>query len=444
MTDHALAPYIDAELLGDLGVGIIVVSRSGAVRGLNRYARELFEFPDDVTEHEVGAGRFEVVDEHDVPMSYDDLPMSRALRTGASVRGATLGFRRRGSSALRWLRCEAHLVPSDTGEVDVVCTFVEVTAQRSAVDELHDRDRRFRHLAENSADMIFRARVVPDFGFDYLNPAVERVLGYPRDDFYADADLAIRLLHPDDRDDVWAFFADVVAGQPVEDDAIVVRLVRRDGTVTWVQIRAAPISEGGEIIGLEGIARDVTDLKVREADLHFRAMHDALTGIPNRQSFLAALDSALDCTRASGGALAVLYVDLDRFKTVNDGLGHATGDRVLTALASRLAEEVRPSDTVGRIGGDEFAAVLSGVRDIEEAELIAARLLDALGEPMALDEGELVTTASIGVAFTDDCLQTSTELLRRADVAMYEAKDHGRSRVERYEPRGLGGATTPG
>jgi len=233
------------------------------------------------------------------------------------------------------------------------------------------------------------------------------------------------------------------------EESVVVRLTRHDGDTVWLQIRAVPIQEGAEVVGLEGIARDVSDLKRREADLHHQAMHDALTGIPNRASFLVALDSALARARSTGAGVAVLYADLDRFKTVNDGLGHDAGDRVLAALAARLADVVRPSDTVGRIGGDEFAAVLSDLRDADEARVIAGRLLDAFGAPLVLDEGELVTTASIGVAFTADCVQTPAELLRRADVAMYEAKDRGRSRVECYEAPtsavpGRGASATPG
>jgi diguanylate cyclase (GGDEF)-like protein/PAS domain S-box-containing protein len=339
------------------------------------------------------------------------------------------------------------VIPQPDEDVHVVCTFVDVTEQRILLDTRAEHDRRFRHLAENSADMIFRSRIAPELAFEYLNPAVEQVLGYPRADFYADFDFVLRLMHPDDRADVWAYFDRIIAGAFDGDDSVVARFTRADGTVIWVQVRAAPVREGSEIVGIEGIVRDVTDLKAREADLRYQAMHDALTGIPNRASFLATLDAALERARATRSSLAVLYIDLDRFKTVNDGLGHDTGDRVLTALGTRLADVVRPSDDVGRIGGDEFAAVLSDVRDADDAASIAARLLEALGAPLVLDESELVTTASIGVAFTADCKQTPAELLRRADVAMYEAKDRGRSRVQGYEAPSHSGresATAPG
>jgi diguanylate cyclase (GGDEF)-like protein len=170
--------------------------------------------------------------------------------------------------------------------------------------------------------------------------------------------------------------------------------------------------------------------------LSFQALHDPLTGLGNRSSLLAALEDALAKTRAGTEGLAVLYVDLDRFKTVNDSFGHPVGDRVLVALAARLADGVRPSDHVGRIGGDEFAAVLPTVRDEAGALQVAQRLLEAMGTPVPLGDGPLATSASIGVVFSADGHETPTELLRRADVAMYQAKDRGRARVECWRSPG--------
>ena len=437
---------VDAHLLSDLGVGIIVVSPDGRIESANERAREFFVMEHSViSDDELRNAPYEVVDERDQPIQFDDFPVIRALRSGRTVSGVTLGLRHFDGSGTRWLLCGAHVVGGEAADLLVVCSFVEVTQQRVALDAVHERDRRFRQLAENAVDMIFRARIEPDLAFEYVNPAVERVLGYPREDFVADFDLAARILHPEDRAAVWAFFERIVADASA-DDSIAVRMTRLDGAMVWVEIRAVPIAEGGEVVGVEGFARDITALKAEEADLRHLAMHDTLTGIPNRASFFTALDAALERTRAGDGGLAVLYVDLDRFKTVNDGLGHGSGDRVLVALAARLAVAVRPSDSVGRIGGDEFAAVLPGLRDEAEAEQVAVRLLHELGAPLALDEGELVTTACIGVAFTADGRESSAELLRRADVAMYEAKDRGRSRVQCYTTRATGreAATAPG
>jgi len=170
--------------------------------------------------------------------------------------------------------------------------------------------------------------------------------------------------------------------------------------------------------------------------LSHRALHDPLTGLANRVLLLDRLDHALARTRRHPGYLAVLYLDLDRFKTVNDNLGHGVGDELLNIVARRLQETVRPSDSVARIGGDEFVAVLPDLNDADEALQVAARLFAVVAEPVDLGQGGFVITASIGVAGTADGGTGAGELLRRADLAMYAAKDRGRARVETYDALG--------
>ncbi len=167
--------------------------------------------------------------------------------------------------------------------------------------------------------------------------------------------------------------------------------------------------------------------------LSHRALHDSLTGLPNRVLLLDRLEAALARIRRHRSFLAVLYLDLDRFKTINDNLGHEVGDRVLQVVASRLQETLRPSDSVARLGGDEFAAVLPDLHDLHEATYVADRLLAAVAAPVDLGDGELVTTVSIGIAGAGDGDASAAELLRRADFAMYTAKDRGRARVEYYD-----------
>jgi diguanylate cyclase (GGDEF)-like protein len=211
------------------------------------------------------------------------------------------------------------------------------------------------------------------------------------------------------------------------------RMVRRDGTQIWTEHKVVPLrNTAGEIIAATGIARDVTALKVKEAFLSHRALHDALTGLPNRVLLLDRLEAALARIRRHHSHLAVLYLDLDRFKTVNDNLGHEIGDRLLQVVAQRLQQTLRPSDSVARLGGDEFAAILADLHDPSEAMQVAERLLTAISEAVDFGVDTLVTTVSIGIAVADDGDASAGELLRRADFAMYTAKDHGRARVEWY------------
>ncbi len=174
------------------------------------------------------------------------------------------------------------------------------------------------------------------------------------------------------------------------------------------------------------LARAVESVRLTTITLHRRAFFDPLTGIANRSAFLQQLDRALDDQRRHRRRFAVLVLDLDRFKEVNDGLGHAMGDRLLAAMAARLQRTVRPSDTLARLGGDEFAVVQSDVDASRPPESLAERIIAAAGEPFDLDEHRIHVGASVGIAICPDDGLNEDELLRHADLALYDAKNHGR------------------
>ena len=204
------------------------------------------------------------------------------------------------------------------------------------------------------------------------------------------------------------------------------RFTRSDGSTFHVAFTVSPILDSDAATGAVLVFRDITERKQFEEQLARHAFHDALTGLPNRRLFLDHLDHALRRSQRSDEQHAVLFVDVDRFKIINDSLGHHAGDQLLIAIANRLKTAVRPGDMLARLGGDEFTLLLEGVSTPEDSVACAQRILDRMHDPIALPEGhEVVATVSIGVALTSP-EKTRDDVLHDADVAMYQAKAKGR------------------
>ena len=215
------------------------------------------------------------------------------------------------------------------------------------------------------------------------------------------------------------------------------RIQHRDGTYRWMLARGMAVRDNqGRALRVVGSQTDVTDRKEAEQRLQHDAMHDALTGLPNRVLFLDRLDQAIRRAQRAepAAAAAVLFLDLDRFKLVNDSLGHHVGDRLLIAVARRLESAVRPPDTVARLGGDEFTVLLDGVSDVHEAAAVAERVQHTLRIPFDIDDRELHIDASIGIALAEADAAPDT-VLRDADVAMYRAKSEGKGRHAVFDGR---------
>ncbi|MBI4936519.1 MAG: EAL domain-containing protein [Actinobacteria bacterium] len=218
-------------------------------------------------------------------------------------------------------------------------------------------------------------------------------------------------------------------GTPYE---LELEMVRPDGSHGWMLARGEPVwDEAGAIIGLQGVALDVTDRKVASERLRTQATHDPLTGLANRLALIDELTLAINARSRSGRPLAVLMMDLDRFKDVNDTLGHSAGDRLLIAVADRLQAVARAGDLVARLGGDEFIIVMRDLKEPAEAVRAAARLVEEFRTPFATSDRELFATASVGVALATDGAEAG-DLLREADTALYAAKADGRDRVAMF------------
>ena len=180
-------------------------------------------------------------------------------------------------------------------------------------------------------------------------------------------------------------------------------------------------------------ARDVTERRALEDQLAHQAFHDSLTGLANRALFSERISHAIERGTRRRNLFAVLFIDLDDFKTVNDSLGHAAGDELLVAVADRIRGVIRPEDTCARLGGDEFAVMIESIDDREGAVIVAKRILGAMSEPLVVGGSDVIVQGSIGIAL-DSGGQTASEIMRSADLAMYRAKSEGKGRYALYEP----------
>jgi diguanylate cyclase (GGDEF)-like protein/PAS domain S-box-containing protein len=295
--------------------------------------------------------------------------------------------------------------------------------------ELRTSEERFRSLVQNSSDFI--AIVSQDAEFTYVSPSAARVIGYEADSFIGKA--LVAHVHEDDRSSVIASIADALAN-PGSSIVVECRVGHRDGYWSDLEILMTNLLWDRSVEGIVLNARDVTERKRLEEQLGRQAFTDPLTGLANRVVFRDRVEHALRRGERLREHLGVIFLDLDGFKAVNDSLGHAAGDALLIAFGERLGRWVRPGDTVARLGGDEFGILLEGIFEPLEAESIARRIVENSKEPYSIEGRELYVGVSIGIALRTGSDDSAELLLRNADVAMYIAKAHGKSRYEVFHP----------
>ena len=308
------------------------------------------------------------------------------------------------------------------------------TDERSARQQLADSEARYALAAKGANDGLWDWN--RENGRVYLSRRWKEMLGFADDELDDSLDEWFDRLHPDDHDQVRQELDGLVYGDTPKFESEY-RARTRSGEYRWFLSRAAAIrSAGGVAMRIAGSQTDITDWKRVEERLHRDAYYDALTGLANRQNLQAALEAEVEAVRARPDHLfALLYLDLDRFKWVNDSLGHAVGDLFLEAVARRLERCTRPGDVVSRLGGDEFCIVLRRVNAEADVIHVAERIKEALAEPMRLDGRELHTTASIGIAFGSADYASADDILRDADTAMYRAKHQGKARFVVFDQR---------
>ncbi len=327
----------------------------------------------------------------------------------------------------RVLWVEANDLPQRLEDGTIIWTgYVNDISWRKALEaELLIGETRYRQLVENANDIIYT--LTPDGVFSYVSPNWIATLGHP-----VEAVVGAHIrdhLHPDDLPRCQGFIEQVLtSGEP--QSGIEYRVRHQDGAWRWHISNAAALrGESGEVEAFLGIARDITERRAMEERIRELAQHDALTGLTNRALFFEHIEHSLRLAARHGEKVALLFIDLDEFKPINDRLGHAAGDQVLLATARRLIDGLRESDLVGRLGGDEFVALLHAPAGGEEALSVARALCRSLAEPLTVEGQTVAVTASIGAALYPDHATGSDALMREADRAMYRAKAAGRNRV---------------
>ncbi len=298
----------------------------------------------------------------------------------------------------------------------------DVTAGAEAERALRESEMKFRSLIANSTDTI--TVLDPTGQITYESPSLHRVLGYAPEMLVGRN--VFEFVHPDDQPGTMEEFQRLV-GVPGHTTRLEVRFLHGDATWRTLEVVGRNLLSDPAIRGVVVNARDISERKESEARLLHDAFHDKLTQLPNRALLLDRMSQFLRrAQRPDAPMFAVLFLDLDHFKVVNDSLGHMTGDQLLIATARRLQALLRPGDTVARLGGDEFTMLLDGTT-VDEARAVADRIQHDFQSPIVLGGKEIVVSVSIGIATSHPSYRTPEEMLRDADVAMYRAKDGGRA-----------------
>lgn len=298
---------------------------------------------------------------------------------------------------------------------------------RESQRALSESEQRFKSLFEYHPDGIF----IRDLSGKFIsaNKAHEALMGYSSEELRSTS--VTSLVVPDQAELIKQYFEEAARGNPQK---FKTKVVRKTGEVIDLEAAYLPLVLNGKIIGVHGIARDVTQAKVYQSQIEHLATHDTLTGLLNRHSLYDRLEHAIAHSRRSGTQTGVLFMDLNRFKQINDSLGHDKGDMLLEEIARRLRNCMRDGDTVARLGGDEFVIIMEEVREIEDMARVADVILRSISAPIRLDGHELSITTSIGGSVFPKDGETVPTLLKHADLAMYQAKEMGSGSFRFYDP----------
>jgi diguanylate cyclase (GGDEF)-like protein/PAS domain S-box-containing protein len=322
-----------------------------------------------------------------------------------------------------WVRNESVLIEDEASGSRYWQGFMlDITERRQVEVALRESEQRFRRSFDDAA--IGMALVGTDGRFLQTNRSLREILGYPEEELLEKSFQDIT--HPDDLGADLDQRRRTLLGE-IRTYQMEKRYFHKEGHVVWVLLSVSMVhDEEGEPLYFVSQIQDISQRKVLEERLEHRAFHDSLTDLPNRQLFMDRLGQALRRTRRGHKRVAMLFMDLDGFKVVNDSLGHQVGDFLLTVVAQRLRRCLRPEDTLARFGGDEFVVLIEAVDDPAQAVQVAERIMEELRSPFIMEGRDLYVIASIGISLGDARTHDADDLLREADTAMYRSKDEGR------------------
>ncbi|MGA3280281.1 MAG: PAS domain S-box protein [Smithella sp.] len=304
----------------------------------------------------------------------------------------------------------------------------DVTERKQEEEIIRQSEERYRTILDEMADAYYEVDITGNYTF--VNDALCRHLGQTKEEL-----LGTNVRASIDKEDIKtvynAFKRIYTTGKPEKN--ISYKIIRKDGTIIFIENSGFPLkNKKGEIIGFRGVGRDITQRKQSDEKIQYLATHDTLTGLPNRSMFSQLLNYAIKTAHRYQRQLAVLFLDLDRFKIINDTMGHDAGDQLLQKIAARLKQSLRTVDVIGRLGGDEFVILIEEVSDSNHIATVAHKILTSVIKPITLMGQENRITVSIGISMYPKDAQDEQSLMKNADIAMYLAKEEGKNNYQFY------------
>jgi diguanylate cyclase (GGDEF)-like protein/PAS domain S-box-containing protein len=397
---------------------IILMDLEGRILYINPVVEKLLGFKPGEA---IGIKGFENIHPEDMPFFKEQFYLLTKNRDAHVLQGE-IRLRHRNGSYRTF-----ELLGSNIGDNDfieaVIVSCRDITERKKSEEALRQSEERYRTILEGIQEGYFEVDLAGNFTF--FNDPLCEIIGYPREELvglnykvYTKKEMAKKVFQ--------AFNKVYITETPTKE--IDWQIIRKDGTERYIETSVTLRKDiAGKIIGFRGIIHDITEREQMHQQLNYMATHDALTGLPNRTLFLDRLQVALAQSRRNHSKVAVMMLDLDHFKDINDTFGHLVGDMLLQEVGRRLTGILRHNDTVARLGGDEFIILLSDLEKKEYAAGVAKVILKALQKPFHLGNRQIASHSSIGIALFPDDGSDTESLLKKSDIAMYSVKAHGRN-----------------